>query len=159
LKAGEYRATLMAGQFLNEAYELGFKHLDDSLSSIGPYQGSSFAASKAWAAENAEVVTGFCRAFIKATDILYDESRRDEVVEMIANHIAISPAVAHKTIDELTSGEFGFTPQAALEMNGVATVLALRDEYGYPEADLSDLTEFVDLSYYEAALLSIETAE
>jgi ABC-type nitrate/sulfonate/bicarbonate transport system substrate-binding protein len=159
LKAGEYRATLMAGQYLNEAYELGFKRLDDSLSSIGPYQGTSFAASKAWIEDNADIVEGFCRAYIKATDILYDQSRRDEVVEIIANHIAITPAVANKTLDELTSGDFGFTPKAAMDAQGVATVLALRDEYGYPEADLSNMDDFVDLSYYEKAIKSLETAK
>jgi len=68
----------------------------------------------------------------------------------------MDPAVARKTIDKLTTGPHGLTPKAALDMDGVATVLALRNEYGRPAADLSNLDDFVDLSYYQEALSSIE---
>jgi len=41
-------------------------------------------------------------------------------------------------------------------MRGVATVLALRNQYGRPQADFSNLNDFVDPSYYEGALRSLE---
>ena len=155
LKAGEYRATLLVGNYIIQAHDAGFKTLDDSVSSLGSYQGSSFGVSKAWAESNRETLVAFMRAYIKAMGVVNDENRRDEVVDSLVKHTSMQPAIARKTIDQLTSGSYGFTPKAALDMDGVATVLALRNEYGHPEADLSNLDDFVDLTYYHDALRSI----
>lgn len=159
LRAGEYRATLLVGNYIIQAHDAGFKTLDDSLSSLGSYQGSSFGVSKAWAESNRETLVAFMRAYIKAMEIVYDESRRDEVVRSVVKHTSMEPAIARKTIDQLTSGSQGLTPKAALDMDGVATVLVLRNEYGRPHADLSNLDDFVDLSYYQDALKSIEAEQ
>ena len=156
LKAGEYRATLLVGNYINQAYDAGFKSLDDSLASLGPYQGSSFGVSKAWAESNRETLIALIRAYIKATEIIYDKNRRDEVVGSLVKHALMKRANARKTIEQLTSGSYGLTPKAAIDMLGVATVLALRNQYGRPQADLSNLDDFVDLSYYEDALKSLE---
>lgn len=156
LKAGEYRATLLEGNYINQAYDAGFKRLDDSLASLGPYQGSSFGVSKAWAESNRGTLIALIRAYIKATEIIYNKSRRDEVVGSLVKHAFMKPANARKTIEQLTSGSYGLTPKAAIDMHGVATVLALRNQHGRPQADFSNLNDFVDLSYYEGALRSLE---
>ncbi len=156
LKSGEYRATLLVGNYIIQAHDAGFKTLDDSISSLGSYQGSSFGVSKAWAESNRETLIAFMRAYMRAMEIVNDESRRDTVVKSLVKHTSMDPAIARKTIDQLTSGSYGLTPKAALDMDGVATVLALRDAYGKPAADLSNLDDFVDLSYYEDALGAIE---
>ena len=156
LKAGEYRATLLVGNYINQAYAAGFKHLDDSLASLGTYQGSSFGLNADWAAENPDTVVSFIRAYIRAMDIVYDESRREEVVAMVSAHTGMDSSIARKTIDQLSSGDYGFTPAAALDMDGVATVQALRNEYGKPPADLSDLNDFVDMRYYQQAIGTLD---
>ena len=156
LKAGEYRATLLVGNYIIQAHDAGFKTLDDSVSSLGSYQGSSFGVSKAWAELNQDTLIAFMRAYMRAMQIVNDENRRDEVVASLVKHTSMDPAVARKTINKLTTGPHGLTPTAALDMDGVATVLALRNEYGRPAADLSNLDDFVDLSYYQEALSSIE---
>ena len=156
LKAGEYRATLLVGNYIIQAHEAGFKTLDDSVSSLGSYQGSSFGVSKAWAEANRGALLAFMRAYMRAMKVVSDESRRDDVVASLVKHTSMDPAIARKTIDKLTSGTHGLTPKAALNMEGVATVLSLRNEYGKPPADLSNLDDFVDLSYYEEALRAIE---
>lgn len=156
LKNGEYRATLLVGNYINQAYAAGFKQLDDSLASLGPYQGSSFGLSAAWAAENPETLVAFMRAYIQAMEIVYDEDRRDEVVGIVSAHTGMDPAIARKTLGQLTSGAYGFTPGAALDLEGVATVISLRDKYGSPKADLSNMDDFVTLSYYREALDSLK---
>ncbi|MCP4301158.1 MAG: ABC transporter substrate-binding protein [Gammaproteobacteria bacterium] len=155
LKNGDYRATLLVGNYINQAYEAGFKRLDDSLDSLGPYQGSSFGLSAGWAAENPDTVIAFMRAYIKAMDIVYDANRREEVVDIVSKHTGMSPEIARKTLEQLTSGNYGFTPRAALDMDGVETVLSLRNKYGQPQADFSNLDDFVNLSYYHEAIQSI----
>jgi len=155
LKNGEYRATLLVGNYINQAYAAGFKHLDDSLARLGPYQGSSFGLSASWAAENPGTVVAFIRAYTRAMDIVYDRDRREEVVTIVSKRTSMDPAIARKTLDQMTSGEYGFTPRAALDMEGVKTVIFLRDKYGTPKADLANLDDFVDLTYYETALESL----
>lgn len=155
LKNGEYRATLLVGNYINKAYAAGFKRLDDSLASLGPYQGSSFSLSASWATENPETVVAFIRAYIKAMDIVYDTARREEVINIVSDHTGMDPANARKTLNQLTSGAYGFTPRAALDLEGVATVISLRNKYGAPKADFSNLDDFVDLSYYHDALDSL----
>jgi ABC-type nitrate/sulfonate/bicarbonate transport system substrate-binding protein len=156
LKNGEYRATLLVGNYINQAYAAGFKRLDDSLARLGPYQGSSFGLSASWAAANPETVAAFIRAYIKAMDIVYNAQRRDEVVAIVSKHTSMAPAIARKTLGQMTSGDYGFTPRAALDAEGVSTVISLRDAYGVPKADLSNLDDFVDLTYYQRALESLD---
>ena len=151
LNNGEYRATLLVGNYINQAYAAGFKHLDDSLARLGPYQGSSFGLSKEWAADNPQTVIAFIRAYVKAMDIVYDPERRDEVVAIVNRHTSMDPAIARRTLNQMTSGNYGFTPGAELDMDGVNTVISLRNKYGTPAADLSDLDDFVELSYYKSA--------
>lgn len=155
LKAGEYRATLLVGNYINQAYEAGFKRLDDSLARLGPYQGSSFGLNRVWAEENPATVIAFIRAYIQAMEIVYDKNRRDEVIGIVTRHTSMTPAIASKTIDQMTSGTYGFTPRAALDNVGVNLVLKLRNQYGSPQADFSNLDDFVDLSYYEQALETV----
>ena len=64
-------------------------------------------------------------------------------------------AIAAKNLTELTGGTVGFSRDGALSMEGVSTVLALRNAYGTPAHDFIDIEAFVDLSYYEAALASL----
>jgi ABC-type nitrate/sulfonate/bicarbonate transport system substrate-binding protein len=156
LQAGEYKATLLVGNYINQAYDAGFKHLDNSLARLGPYQGSSFGLNRAWAENNPEAVKGFIRAYIRAMEIVYDISRRDEVIDIVTRHTSMTTAIASKTIDQMTSGAYGFTPLAALDTDGVQLVLKLRNQYGAPQADLSNLDDFVDLSYYEEALEAVK---
>jgi len=156
LKNGEYRATLLVGNYINQAYAAGFKHLDDSLARLGPYQGSSFGVSAAWAADNSETVVSFIRAYSNAMDIVYDTDRREEVVAIVSKHTSMDPAIARKTLSQMLSGDYGFTPRAALDPEGVRTVISLREKYGAPKADLSNLDDFIDLTYYETALESLE---
>lgn len=155
LKAGEYRATLLVGNYILQAYEAGFKRLDDSLSRLGPYQGSSFGLNRVWAEKNPEIVIAFIRAYIRAMEIVYDKNRRDEVIAIVTRHTSMTPAIASKTIEQMTSGTYGFTPHAALDTDGVNLVLKLRNQYGSPKADLSNLDDFIDLSYYEQALETV----
>ncbi|HEY7677367.1 MAG TPA: ABC transporter substrate-binding protein, partial [Candidatus Methylomirabilis sp.] len=63
----------------------------------------------------------------------------------------MSPELAAKTYDVLL-GPGGFDPKAALDLDGVRTVLTLRSEYGQPTKELTDPMRYIDLSYYQRAV-------
>jgi hypothetical protein len=63
----------------------------------------------------------------------------------------MSPELAAKTYDVLLAPTGGFDRNAALDVEGVRTVLALRSEYGRPQKSLTDPARYYDLSYYDKA--------
>ncbi len=155
LIAGEYKATLLVGNYINQAYAAGFKKLDDNLSRLGAYQGSSIGLNQKWAENNRESVVAFIRAYVRAMDVIKDENQRDAVVEIVTRHTGMQDSIARQTLRQFTSGDYGFTPRAALDSEGVDTVLKLRQAYGTPAADFSRLEDYVDLTYYQEALRSL----
>src|SRR3989442_1409505 len=58
-----------------------------------------------------------------------------------------TPELAAKTYDVLLGR--GFEPDAALDVEGIRTVLALRSQYGRPQKELTDPARYYDLSYYD----------
>ena len=58
--------------------------------------------------------------------------------------------LAARTYDVLL-GPGGFTRSAAIDLEGVRTVLALRSQYARPPKALTDPARYVDLTYYERA--------
>jgi hypothetical protein len=51
----------------------------------------------------------------------------------------------------LLSPKSGLTPEAAILMDGVRTVLDLRTRYGSGKTPLTDPSRYIDLRYYEDA--------
>ena len=64
----------------------------------------------------------------------------------------MTPALAKQAYDLLVADKGGITRDAALDLNGIRTVLQLRSKYGVPQKTLTDPLKYVDLSYYEKAL-------
>ena len=71
---------------------------------------------------------------------------------LVANIRDMTPALAKQSYDLLVADKGGFTRDAALDLEGIRTVLALRSKYGVPQKTLADPAKYVDLTYYEKAL-------
>ena len=56
----------------------------------------------------------------------------------------------------LVAEQGGFEPKARLDPEGVATVLALRSEYGRPQKLLTDPRKYNDMSYYRRAVVATD---
>jgi hypothetical protein len=63
-----------------------------------------------------------------------------------------SPELAAKSYDILLDPKRGFGRRAAIDLEGVRAVLALRSQYGEPKKFLDDPMKYLDLSYYSRAL-------
>src|SRR5439155_17645448 len=121
---------------------------------IGRYQGSVGAARRAWAAANAGALVGYIRAYVAAVDWLYDPANRAEAMEILQRRLAdVSPGNAARSYDELLHPSRGsLSRKAAIDPEGVRTVLALRREFARPARPLSDPSRYYDPAYYERAL-------
>jgi len=152
LVSGDIKAAILFGSYFDEAVGQGMTRLDGSHERIGPYQGSSFAVSDAWAKAHPDVVTGFSRAYVRAMDVVFDRGRRREVIDILIENVPMTPEIAASNLDALTQDGSGFSRDGALNMEGVETVLSLRARFGVPPRESLDLSDFVDLDYYRKAI-------
>ena len=149
VKSGQHAGTLMIEPFTSMALGQGFKVLERSSQTLAHYQGGIFAASRAWAAANPEILEGFIRGYLDALDWVLDPAHREPASAILARNMpAIKPAAIGRVMDKLLSPKTGLTPQAALDLDGIRTVLELRSQYGNGAA-LTDPGKYLDLSYYD----------
>ena len=63
----------------------------------------------------------------------------------------MTPELARQSLQVLLDEKRGFFKDPAVDMKGLATVLALRSKYGEPRKLLSDPMRYVDATYVEKA--------
>jgi len=151
LLAGKHEATLLRTPFELLVRERGFNQLATA-EALGAYQGTVGIARRSWAATHERELVGFIRGYRMGIDWLYDRANR-EIVEaiLVANIRDMTPSLAKKSYDLLLADKGGITRDAALDLEGIRTVLALRSKYGQPQKTLTDPAKYVDLSYYDRA--------
>jgi len=151
LVAGKHDATLLRTPFELLGRQRGLNVLATA-ESLGPYQGTVGAARRSWARTHEAALVGFLRAYRKAVAWVLDPANRD-VCEalLVANIRDMTPALAKQSYDLLVAPKGGLSRDAALDMDGVRTVLTLRTKYGVPAKTLTDPAKYIDLDYYDKA--------
>ena len=104
--------------------------------------------------KNAGALVRYIRAYVAAVDWLYDPANRAEAIDILQRRVAeVSPDSAARSYDELLHPSRGsLSRKAAIDPEGVRTVLALRREFARPARPLSDPSRYYDATYYERAL-------
>jgi len=150
---GSHAGTLTIEPFTAMARGKGFGVLESSLETVDHYQGGIFAAKRGWAGENADLLKGFIAAYLDGLAWVLDPANLDPATEILTRNMpAIKPAAASKVMAKVLSPETGLTPLAAINPDGMATVLELRSAYGPAGTDLHDADKYLDLSFYRDAL-------
>lgn len=150
VKAGTHAGTLTIEPFTSIARAQGFRVLDTSTRLFPIYQGGSFAASRRWAADNADAVKGFIKGYLAGLEWTLTPANRAEASQTLLRHMPeIKPGVVEAVMKSLLSPASGLTPRAAILMDGVKTVLDLRTRYGSGREPLNDPGRYIDLSYYK----------
>ena len=152
LRSGQVAATLMIEPFTSIARAQGFAMLESSVERLPHYQGGIFASRRRWAAEHSGAVEGFIRAYRRGLDWVLATENRDAATRLLlARMPAIQPPVAPAVINKLLDPATGLTPGAAIDPDGMHTVLALRSRYARPQRTLDRIEPYVDLSFFERA--------
>jgi ABC-type nitrate/sulfonate/bicarbonate transport system substrate-binding protein len=153
LKAGKQVGTLLGTPFEFLGEKLGMRVLQSASDVLPHYQGICGAARRSWARDNADTLKGFIRAYVQALDWLYDRSNKPAACGLLMAKVPnMGAELAAATYDVLLADEGGFDRKARLDQEGIATVLALRSEYGRPQKTLTDPDRYCDTHYYDAAL-------
>lgn len=151
LIAGKHDATLLRTPFELLAKNRGFNQLATA-DSLGAYEGTVGAARRSWAVDHEAALIGFMRGYRAGVDWVYDRGNRD-VAEalLVANIRDMTPELARQCYELLLSDRGGLARDAALDIEGIRTVLKLRAKFGTPQRSLGDAGKYIDLSYYEKA--------
>lgn len=152
LKEKKHAGTMLITPFEIIAESMGFWRLANAVDVLGSYQGLVGAARRSWARAHTDQLVGFIRAYVAGLTWLYDRANKAEALAILQKNVrGMSPELAEKTYNVLLAATGGFHPAAALDVEGIRTVLKLRSEYGRPQKELTDPTPYFDVSYYERA--------
>jgi ABC-type nitrate/sulfonate/bicarbonate transport system substrate-binding protein len=149
LLKGTHAGTMLITPFDLLAMQKGHTQLARAAEHLGAYQGVVGAARRSWAQQNEAALVGFIRAYRQGVQFLY-EPVNWEIAEalLVANVRAMTPQLAKQSLNILLHPRTGFYKDAALDMKGVQTVLALRSKYGEPKKQLTDTAKYIDTSYH-----------
>jgi ABC-type nitrate/sulfonate/bicarbonate transport system substrate-binding protein len=152
MKEGKAHVAALSAPEDIKAKSEGFNILGDAISALGmPYQGSAYVVRKSWAQTHEKEVIGFIRAIVAANDFIFtDKAGAIGVLKARVN--GLTDADADIVYAALTSGKGGLNRKAEINIEGVKTLLKLRNEYSEPKKNLTDPYKYVDLSYHEQAM-------
>jgi ABC-type nitrate/sulfonate/bicarbonate transport system substrate-binding protein len=152
LKARKHAGTLLVSPFEILAEAAGLRRLGDAIDVLGHYQGLVGATRQEWAEDHHDELVGFIRAYRGGLAWLYEAANKADALRILQKNVpGMSGELAAKTYDVLLAPRGGFARDAAIDMEGVRTVLALRSEYGEPRRVLTRPARYVNLRYYEHA--------
>ncbi len=151
IKEKKQDGTMLITPFDILAKANGLNVLQYAVDVYGNYQGLVAASRRSWAAENPQKVEAYIRGTIAGVDFLLDPKNKDEAIAILRKNLPqMSEQLAAQSY-ALMTGPKGFTPKAALNVEGVRKVLELRSEYGEPKKAMSDPMKYYDAKYYQAA--------
>jgi ABC-type nitrate/sulfonate/bicarbonate transport system substrate-binding protein len=149
LVGGKNDATLLRTPFDLLARERGLNVLAAG-KTLGDYQGTVGVTTGRWASSHEDALVQFIRAYRAGLDWIYDPRNRP-VAEalLVANIRDMTPELAQQALTQLL--ENGLQRNGAINLPGIANVLALRSKYGQPQKQLTDPKRYVDTRFYERA--------
>lgn len=153
LLANKQDGTLLKAPFNLLAKSHGFNEIATA-DTLGSYQGTTGLARRSWAAKNEEILIKYIRAYRAGIDWLYDPKNR-AVAEalLIANIPDMTQSLATQSYDLLFAEKGGLSRDGALDIQGIKTVLMLREKYATPSKKLNNPEKYIDLHYYKKATL------
>ena len=152
LQRGGNAATMVSAPYDILAQRSGFSVLARAPAMVGAYQGNVAAARRSWAADNADAVQGYISGYVTAVGWLFDPVNRMEACEILqANVAGLSDAMAAASRAQLLDPVAGFFRDGMIRLDGVRTVLALRQKHGAAHRVMTDPQRYLDMRYWRAA--------
>lgn len=150
-------AAMMNPPFSIQAEKAGLKKMATVASAIGPYQGSAMFALRSWAPANRELIEHYIQAYVDGLRWTLDPANKDKAIALLRDNLKLSPDIAAASYAVAADPKTGFTKDAQIDMQGFETVLKLRAElHGDWRGKAPAPAQYLDLSYYEHALKTIE---
>lgn len=144
--------AVMNPPFSARAKALGMRSLGRMSDLLGPYQAGGAFVMRHWAEQNPQLLERYIKAYVCSLRLTLDPASRAMAVRLLAEKLAVPPAIAEAAYDDLADPGFGFTPDAKLDLAGVQNMLATRRQVEGAHAKIDAIESWIDLSYYDRAL-------
>jgi ABC-type nitrate/sulfonate/bicarbonate transport system substrate-binding protein len=146
-------ASMLNLPFSLQAHDAGLRSLGFVADLLGSYQASGAFAMRKWAQANGQVVERYLAGYIAGLRWALNPTNKAQTVQLLQARLSVAEPLAERTYAALVDKRYGLTPDARLDPQGFANVLALRAEIegqwgGRPPAQ----DRYVDLSWYHNAL-------
>jgi ABC-type nitrate/sulfonate/bicarbonate transport system substrate-binding protein len=139
-----------------EIQKRNFKVLAKSEDYVEHYARGLGATRREWANKNEDLLVRFTRAMIRATDWVMDPKNKEEVIAILLPENRNNKARAEAMYEESTSARFGFTPRSQIDMEGIRSVIQLREIAGLMKPPAPKPEKYVDERFYKEALATLD---
>jgi ABC-type nitrate/sulfonate/bicarbonate transport system substrate-binding protein len=149
-------AAAMMSMSDDEIQKRGFKVLARAQDYVKHYARGLGATRREWANKNADLVVRFTRAMIRATDWLQHPNNKEEVIQMLLMENKNNQSRAESMYRQTLSPTMGLTPRSRIDMEGIRTVIALREIAGLMKPPVPKPEKYIDEQYYQKALATLD---
>jgi ABC-type nitrate/sulfonate/bicarbonate transport system substrate-binding protein len=139
----------------DEIQKRGFKVLAEGREYVQHYARGLGATRREWADANEDLLVRFTRAMIRATDWLQDSKNQDEAVQVLLVETKNNQARAESMYRQALSPALGLTPRSRIDMDGIRTVLELREAAGLMKPPVPKPEKYIDERFYQKALATL----
>jgi len=148
LLEGKVAGTILLPPFTGNAVASGCHVIARGDQIVSCYQGTVGAAKRSWAEKNRNLLAGYIRAYVEATQWCFNVNNRASCLDLLAKHNGLEGKAAEETLDALLDPGYGMYPNAELNLPGLDAVLQLRAEMGHLAKPTPPVEKYIDLSYY-----------
>ena len=138
-----------------EIKKRGFKILTEAKDHVKHYARGLGATRREWANANEDLVVRFTRAMIRATDWLQDGKNQDDVIQLLLGETKNNKARAEAMYAATLSPTMGLTARSRLDLEGIRTVIELREIAGLMKPPVPKPEKYVDERFYKKALATL----
>ena len=138
-----------------EIQKRNFKVLAHAQDYVKHYARGLGATRREWANANEDLVVRFNRAMIRATDWMQDTKNKDEAVQLLLGETKNNKARAESLYNITLSPTMGLTPRSRIDMEGIRTIIELREVAGLMKAPVPKPEKYVDERFYKKALATL----
>ena len=139
----------------DEIQKRNFKVFAHAQDYVKHYARGLGATRREWANANEDLVVRFNRAMIRATDWLQDPKNKDEAVQLLLGETKNNKARAESLYNITLSPTMGLTPRSRIDMEGIRTIIELREVAGLMKAPVPKPEKYVDERFYKKALATL----
>ncbi len=155
MSRGEASAAMMSLAD-DEIQKRGFKVLAKAEDYFHHYATGIGENRRDWANKNEDLLVRFIRAMIRATDWVTEPSYKDEVFAMLMPENRNDKARAEAMYEESMSPRFGFSPRSQIDIDGIKSVLQLREIAGLMKPPLPKPEKYIEERFYKKAVASLD---
>ena len=147
LREGRIDAALVTPPFSVELARLGFGTLARARDCLPRYLASCAIATRRRAREDGEALRAYARAYRESLAWSMDAANRATAVAHLAAEFGLGPELAEPTYDALADPDDGLFRDAAIDVEGIRTVLGLRLQAGLLKSPLPEPAKYFDTSF------------